>query len=87
MEHSGERKEQVGRMKGCPGEGKSLVLERHSGINVIKQKWRSLSLENGWRPELEASWSEELGTWWEEPLPSWLMGSGRCCFTLLQGGT
>ena len=57
------------RMKGCPGEGKFLVLERHSGINVIEQKWRSLSLENRWRPELEASWSEELGTWWEEPLP------------------
>ena len=59
----------MARMKGCPEEGKFLVLERHSGINVIEQKQRSLSLENRWRPELGASWSEELGTWWEEPLP------------------
>ena len=59
----------MARMKVCPGEGKSLVLERHSGINMIEQKRRSLSLENRWRPELEASWSEELGTWWAEPLP------------------
>lgn len=42
------RKEQVAGVKGCPGEGGALVVERHSGMNVSERKWwRSLSLMKG----------------------------------------
>ena len=57
-------------MKGCPGEGKTLVFERHSRRNLSEQKMRrELNLKKGWRLEVEAAQSEEPGTRWEQSLP------------------
>ena len=67
----GKGKEPVARVKGCPGEIKALVLERHSGMSL--SKWR-LNLEKWQKPRVEAAWSEELGKWWEPPLPCMVGG-------------
>ena len=67
----GKGKQPVARVKGCPGERKALVLERHSGMTL--SRWK-LNLENWQKPRVEAAWSEELGKWWEPPLPCMVGG-------------
>ena len=67
----GKGKQPVARVKGCPGERKALVLERHSGMTL--SKWK-LNLENWQKPRVDAAWSEELGKWWEPPLPCMVGG-------------
>lgn len=67
----GKGKQPVARGKGCPGERKALVLERHSGMTL--SKWK-LTLEKWQKCRVEAAWSEELGKWWEPPLPCMVGG-------------
>ena len=48
----GKGKQPVAKVKGCPGERKALVLERHSGMTL--SKWK-LNLENWQKPTVEAA--------------------------------
>lgn len=66
----GERKDQVARVKGWPGEQKALVAERHSEMCVNEQMLRrSSGLVKGWRPVVEGACSEEpMGVWQEQHL-------------------
>ena len=51
----GEWKEQVARVKGCPGERKALIAKRYFQMKVSEQNLRkTLSVENGWSSETEA---------------------------------
>ena len=51
----GKWKEQVARVKGCPGERKALITKRYSRMKVSEQNLRkTLSVENGWSSEIEA---------------------------------
>ena len=59
----------MARVKCCPGEREALIAERYSLMKVSEQNLRkTLSVENGWSPEIEATGSEEVGAWWEWPL-------------------
>ena len=76
----GKGKEPVARVKGCPGEIKALVLERHSGMSL--SKWR-LNLEKWQKPRVEAAWSEELGNGGSCLCLAWWVGSSRHHFANL----
>ena len=51
----GKWKEQVARVKGCPGERKALIAKRYFQMKVSEQNLRkTLRVEKGWSSETEA---------------------------------